>query len=93
MYQLTCSLAHLDDSDSNKHLLDFIPIEGRSVDERVFLVIQFAQVTEDVIKVFALYVHATLSNGCVVHASIMGTCTRWKITKCDVINFMVRSLG
>lgn len=35
--------------------------------------------------------HATLTNRCVVHASIMGTSTRWKITKYDVISFLVRS--
>ena len=46
---------------------------------------------ENVIEVFVVYVHATLSNGCAIHASIMGTSTRWKITKCDVINFLIRS--
>ena len=61
------------------------------MDKCVFLVIQFALVTEIVIEVFAIYVHATLSNGCAVHASIMGTNTRWKTTKCDVTNFLFRS--
>ena len=46
---------------------------------------------KDVIEVFAIYVHATLSNECDIHASIMGASTRWKITKCDVVNFLVRS--
>ena len=45
---------------------------------------------ENVIEVFVVYVHATLSNGCAIHASIMGTSTRWKITKCNVINFLVK---
>lgn len=44
-----------------------------------------------VIEVFAVSVHATLSNSCAVHSSIMETCTRWKITKSDIINFLVRS--
>ena len=49
---------------------------------------------EDVIEVFAVYVHAMLSNGCAIHASIMGTTTRWKIINCDITNFLVRnSLG
>jgi hypothetical protein len=38
-----------------------------------------------------IYVHATLSNGCVVHASVIGTSTRWKLKNCDVINFLVGS--
>jgi hypothetical protein len=49
-------------------------------------------VIKDVVKVFVIYVHATLSNGCVVHAFIsMETNTRWKIAMCDVRNFLVRS--
>ena len=46
---------------------------------------------KDVIKVFAIYVHATLSNRCVVHVFIMETNTRWKIAMCDIINFLVRN--
>jgi hypothetical protein len=49
-------------------LLKFIPIEGKSMDECDFLVIQFA-VIKDVVKVFAIFVHVTLSNECVVHDS------------------------
>jgi len=60
------------------------------VDECVSLIIQFAKVTKDVIKIFAVYVHATLSNGGPVHTSIMETSTRWKIGKCDVINLLLR---
>ena len=45
---------------------------------------------EDVMKVFVVHVYATLPNGCDIHASIIRTNTRWKITKCDVINFLVR---
>ena len=37
----------------------------------------------DVIKVFVVYIHVTFSNGCVVHASIMGPNTKWKFTKCE----------
>ena len=40
-------------------------------------------------EVFAIYVHATFSNGCVVHVSIIGINTRWKF--CNVINFIVKS--
>jgi hypothetical protein len=44
---------------------------------------------KDIIEVFAIYVHATLSNGCAVHAFIIRTITRWKISKCDVVKFLV----
>jgi len=71
-------------------LLNFIQAEGRSMDECVHLVIQFAEVTKDVIKMFAVYVYATLSNGGIVHTSIMETSTRWKIGKCNIINLLVR---
>jgi hypothetical protein len=87
-------LAHLnvwlDDSGTNKHLLNFIQAEGRNVDELICLVIQFVEVMKDVIKMFAVFIHATLSNGSPVHTSIMGTSTWWKIAECDVINLMVR---
>jgi len=43
--------------------------------------------------VFVVYVHTMLSNGSPNHASIMGTSTRWKIAKCDVVNLLVRPLG
>ena len=61
------------------------------MDECDFLVIQFAYIIKDVVKVFAIYVHVTLSNGCVVHDFIMETNTRWKIAMCDVRNCLVRS--
>jgi len=46
------------------------------VDESICLIIQFAQITKDIIKVFAVYVHATLSNGSLVDTSIMRISTR-----------------
>jgi hypothetical protein len=44
---------------------------------------------EDIIKVFVVHVHAMFSSGCAVHALKMGKNTRWKITKYDVMNFLV----
>ena len=46
---------------------------------------------ENIIEVFAVYVHAMLINWCAIHAFIRGLNTRWKITQCDVIKFIVRS--
>jgi hypothetical protein len=56
-------------------MLNFIPIEGKNMDERDFLVIQFAYVIKDVVQVFVIYVHATLSNGCVVSGG-RGQCVK-----------------
>jgi len=86
--QLTCLLAHLDDSSSNKYLLNFIQAKGRSMNERVRLIIQFAKVMKDVIKMFVVYVYAMLFSGRPVHTSIMGISIRWKIRKCDIINLL-----
>jgi len=42
------------------------------------------------IKVFAIHMHAMLSNGGPIYTSIIETSARWKIAKCNVINLLVR---
>ena len=47
---------------------------------------------EIVIEVFAVYVHATLSNECAVHASIMGTIQDGKLQSVILYTFLLEAV-
>jgi hypothetical protein len=65
------SIFCLDDPGRHNNFFNPILAESRSIDVRVYFIVQLAKETKNIVKVFAVDILATPPNNCRVHASVM----------------------